>query len=334
MSLRIFIENPPPFRRMRRRIDSETHRIVDGSMEEGLEAIRFYLNSDLQLAGFHHSDIDPYESRKLRGDVPLERFNTFEYAKFLKSLSPDFQGLLIPHRVGVYQPPGDQAPAFAALAGRGIRDVVVVGKPSSAPRAGVTYHASVEDVLAFLAARHDEFGFTLGAIGIHLRHDEPERIVSKYRAAGGRLRLMGQFLDEADKVVEFLGRVAEAFNAEGLSLDGLEYNVGLAIFALKNRGFYAQLLRKEALDCEARFQGLKTRKERIAESVRMNMEFGEQILEAGRRHGVDVGFSVQPLIERTSDGSLHPAVHAAADLAKKLERLSGDVNHSVKRSIR
>lgn len=321
MSIRTFIENPPPFKRMERRIDNGTKRIVDGSMEEGVEAIRFYLDSGLQLAGFHHSDIDPYESRKLRGDVPLERFNTFEYARFLKTMVPDFQGLFIPHRVGVYQSPEDQARSFTALAERGIRDVVLVGRPSSAPRTGVTYHASVEKLLAYLAARHDEFGFTLGCIGIHLRGDEPERIVRKYRAAGGRLRLMGQFLDEADRVVDFLGRLAETFDAEDLSLKGLEYNVGLAIFALKNQDFYAGLLRKSTLDCGARFRGLQTRKERIAESLRMNMEFAEQILEAGHHYGVDVGFSVQPLIERTSDGRLHPAVRAAADLAKQLEQL-------------
>ena len=36
--------------------------------------------------------------------------------------------------------------------------------------------------------------------------------------------------------------------------------------------------------------------------------------------GLDIGFSIQPLIERWTDGSLHPAIFGAAELAKALER--------------
>ena len=36
--------------------------------------------------------------------------------------------------------------------------------------------------------------------------------------------------------------------------------------------------------------------------------------------GLDIGFSIQPLIERRPDGSLHPAIYGAAELAKAIER--------------
>lgn len=320
---RIFIENPPPFKKVQRRINSDEPRIIEGRMQEGLEAIRFYLESDLQLEGFHHSDIDPYESRILRGNVPVQRFNTFEYASFVKQNLANFKGLLIPHHIGVYQRPEEQAPAFAGLAGNGIYDVVIVGSPRHDPAPGATYHASVSELLGYLSTRHSEFGFMLGAIGIHLRPEEPEIIARKFQAAGGRLRLMGQFLDESRKVVEFLDRLAHTFEAKDLNLKGLEYNAGLAIFGLKNRQFYARLLRKESLECESRFAGLQNQQQRLQESVQMNIEFAEHIQEAGRRRGVDIGFSIQPLIERSADGSLHPAVGAAAELAKKLQQMGG-----------
>lgn len=321
MSPRIFIENPPPFKRTQRKISAAGVCVVDGAMEEGLETIRFYLKADLQLRGFHHSDIDPYESRRMRGNVPIQRFNTFDYASFLKRNLKDFTGLLIPHHIGVYQKPEDQAAEFTRLTGNGIHDVVIVGRPSHDPRPGANYHASVPQLLEYLNARHDDFGLILGAIGIHLRTEEADIIARKYQAAGHRLRLMGQFLDEADEMVEFLGRLAHTFAAKGLNMSGLEYNVGLAIFGLKNRQFYARLLRKQVLECESRFAKLKNQQQRLLESVQMNMEFAERILEAGQRHGVDIGFSIQPLIERSADGSLHPAVETAVELAKKLQRL-------------
>lgn len=321
MSPRIFIENPPPFKKVQRRIPDQEPQIVEGHIEDGLDIVRYYRQQDLPIAGFHHSDIDPYESRSLRGNVPLQRFGTFEYTRFLKQQLTDFDGLLIPHRVGVYQPPDEQAPAFRSLQADGVRDVVIVGKPSSNPGAGITYQASVPDLLAYLSGPDSGCDFTLGVIGIHLRPDEPDIIARKFRAAGGRLRVMGQFLDECDQMVDFIGQLARTFEDQGLDLGQLEYNVGLAIFGLKNQQFYAGLLRKDSLDCASRFEGLEKQRQRLTESLEMNLEFAERILEAGRRHGVDIGFSVQPLIEHKTNGDLHPAVKTAAELAQKLSRL-------------
>jgi hypothetical protein len=100
----------------------------------------------------------------------------------------------------------------------------------------------------------------------------------------------------------------------------VEWNVGLAIFALKKQAFYATLLRQDSLACEDRFQALESVEARIAESVRLNLEFAERVREKGEQVGLDIGFSIQPLIERRPDGSLHPAIYGAAELAKALER--------------
>lgn len=289
-------------------------------MSEGEDAVRHYLAAGVRPTGFHHSDLDPYESSEIRGDVSLERFDTFEYARFLKSrLGDQFRGALIPHRIGVYTAPEQQVEDVIALSRHGIKDVVVVGAPHRTPPGGASYKATAEDVLEHLAATRESHGCELGAIGIHLRPDEPERIARKFEAAGGQLRLMGQFLDEADSFVEFLGGLAATFESKGLDLSGVEYNVGLAIFGLKSRRFYARLIRKKKLACEARFAGLRTQRERLDESVRMNLEYAERIREAARRHGVDVGFSIQPLIEHQPTGRIHPAVDAAVQLAKRLQ---------------
>ncbi|MFW5970102.1 MAG: hypothetical protein ACOCP9_05640, partial [Halofilum sp. (in: g-proteobacteria)] len=266
-------------------------------------------------------DLDPFESSELHGSAPMERFDTFDYAAFLKRrLGDEFNGLLVPHHIGVYRPAHEQVAEVETLSGHGVRDVVVVGRPHRTPIGDATYRATVEDVLEQLAATHPRHGCDPGAIGIHLRPDEPERIARKFEAAGGRrLQLMGQFLDEADSLVEFLDRLAATFETRGLDLDGVEYNVGLAIFGLKNRGFHARLLRKEALACEARFAHLRTREQRLEESIRMNLEFADQAMEAGRRYGVNVGFSIQPLIEHLPTGRIHPAVDAAVELALRLQ---------------
>lgn len=322
MSARLFIENAPPFKQVKRRPHRHAEpQLTEGSMSEGENTIRHYLAAGLRPTGFHHSDLDPFESSEIRGNVSVERFDTFEYARFLKSrLGDEFSGALIPHRIGVYTPPEQQVDQVVSLSRHGIKDVVVVGTPHRTAPANATYKASAEDVLEQLASTRESHGCDLGAIGIHLRPDEPERIARKFEAAGGRrLQLMGQFLDEADSFVEFLGRLAETFDSRGLDLSGVEYNVGLAIFGLKSRRFYARLIRKKALACEPRFAGLRTQRERLDESVRMNLEFAERILEAARRHGVDVGFSVQPLIEHQPSGRIHPAVDAAVQLAKRLE---------------
>ena len=135
------------------------------------------------------------------------------------------------------------------------------------------------------------------------------------------MRVMGQFLDDAKPMTAFLDGLAQAFETRNLGLDGLEWNVGLAIFALKDRTFYAKLLRKNSLACEDRFCGLRSVEERIEESVRMNLEFAAQVWEKGQEIGLDMGFSIQPLIERSPDGAVHPAVSGALELAKELDCL-------------
>lgn len=322
MSVRLFVENPPPFKKVKRhRREGTEGELVDGSMLEGEKVVRHYLAAGVQPTGFHHSDLDPFESSEIRGNVPVERFDTFEYAAFLKRrLGDDLRGGVVPHHIGVYTPARDQVADVEALGWHDVRNVVVVGKPHRIPLGNATYKASVEEVLEQLAATHPAHGCELGAIGIHLRPDEPERIARKFEAAGGqRLQLMGQFLDEADSFVEFLARLAGTFESRGLDLSGLKYNVGLAMFGLKNRRFYAQLIRKETLACEPRFADLRTQRQRLDESVRMNLEFADRAMEAGRLHGVDIGFSIQPLIEHLPSGRIHPAVDAAVQLAKQLE---------------
>ncbi|MEX2575218.1 MAG: hypothetical protein WD382_01055 [Halofilum sp. (in: g-proteobacteria)] len=323
MNVRLFIENAPPFKQVRRRAHQRAEaEIVDGSMSEGEAAVRHYLEAGLRPAGFHHSDLDPYESSEVRGNVSAARFDTFEHARFLrKRLGDDFRGALIPHRIGVYASANDHVADVQSLSRYGVKNIVIVGKPHRTAPANATYKASVEDVLEQLDASRPSHGCELGAIGIHQRTEEPERIARKFEAAGGRrLQVMGQFLDEADTFVEFLGRLAETFEARGLDLSGLEYNVGLAMFGLEKRGFYARLIRKESLACEPRFAHLRTRQQRLEESVRMNLEFAEQVRDAGHRYGVDIGFSVQPLIEHLPTGRIHPAVGAAVQLAQQLEQ--------------
>jgi hypothetical protein len=325
VTVRLFIENAPPFKQVRRRPEKGAEaRLVDGSMSEGESAVRHYLAAGLRPTGFHHSDLDPYETTEIRGKkAAVDRFDTFEYARFLKRrIGDEFDGALVPHRIGVYVPAAQQVAEVESLSRDGIKDVVVVGTPHREAPANTSYQASAEEVLQQLAATHESHGCKLGAIGIHLRPDEPERIARKFEAAGGqRLQLMGQFLDEADSFVEFLGRLAATFEQKGLDLSGVEYNVGLAMFGLKNRGFYAKLIRKNTLACEPRFAELRSQRQRLDESVRMNLEFAERILEASRRHGVDVGFSIQPLIEHAPSGRIHPAVDSAIQLAKRVEQL-------------
>ncbi len=322
LSVRLYIENAPPFKQVRRRRHENAEaELVDASMAEGENVVRHYLAAGLRPTGFHHSDLDPFESSAIRSETAAERFGTFEYACFLKKrLGDAFDGPLVPHRIGVYASVADQVAGAENLRRHGVNNLVVVGKPHATAPPDSTYKATVEDVLAGLAATRRSHRCTLGAIGIHGRADEPARIARKFEAAGGeRLQVMGQFLDEADTFVEFLGRLAGTFEARGLDLRGLEYNVGLALFGLESRRFYARLIRKESLACESRFAGLRTRQQRLDESVRMDLEFAEQILEAGRRYGVDIGFSIQPLIERLPTGRIHPAVDAAVRLAKRLE---------------
>jgi hypothetical protein len=51
----------------------------------------------------------------------------------------------------------------------------------------------------------------------------------------------------------------------------------------------------------------------------MNLEFAEGGAR-GAHVGLAISFSIQPLIERRPDRSLHPAIYGAAKLAEALER--------------
>lgn len=319
MSPRIFIENPPPFKRAPRGLD---HALVDLSIEEGIEITRQYLDKGIALAGFHHADLDSYEALQLRNEIPPVRYDAFDYAEALKQRLDGLSGdlSLTPHRVVVYETPEQQEPHFRQLAAHGIRHVVLVGKPFSIPPPGVVYRSTVEEVLAYLTQKTPELD--LGIIGIHSRRGEAARIANKFKAAGQRLRVMGQFVDDSQAMVTFLEELAAEFDKRKLSLTGLEWNVGLAIFSLENRIFYAKLLRKERLACEGRLRGLRIVDERIAASIEMNLEFAEKIRNKGKELGFEaIGYSIQPIIERYLDGRIHPAVGGAIELARRLQDL-------------
>ena len=53
----------------------------------------------------------------------------------------------------------------------------------------------------------------------------------------------------------------------------------------------------------------------------MNLEFAARVWGKGPKNGLDMGFSIQPLIERSPDGAVHPAVSGALELAKELDCL-------------
>lgn len=318
MPCRIFIENPPPFKKAQRKYAEQP---VDIIIDEGVETVSYYLDQDLKISGFHHSDLDRYEADQVHDSILGTRYDTFQYVQRVHQTLPKFPGLLIPHKVVVYNTPPQQEESFRHLALSGIKDVILVGKPYSAHPQGLTYRASVEEMLAYLREHLSEFSLNLGVIGIHTRRGEAVRIANKFEAAGGRLRVMGQFLDEAETMKAFLNQLAETFAKRHLDLTRLEWNIGLAVFALKNRRFYTKLLRKERLACERRFEKLNSAEKRIAESVRMNLAFAEQVKEAGEALGLDIGFSIQPIVERKPDGTLHPAVEGAARLARELAAL-------------
>lgn len=317
MSCRIFIENPPPFRQAPR---GPQESLVDVPIAEGLATARRYLAAGLGLAGLHHSDLDRYEARRLRGDSLPNRYDSFEYVQTLNNGLDAPRPLLIPHRVTIYKRPEEQAAEFRRLAEAAIRNVVLVGRPYSTPPAGVVYRSTVEQGLSYLKDHVPDLRLNLGVIGIHTRVGETDRIVGKFEAAGRRLQVMGQFVDDIEPFIRFMDQLAHAFETRGLDLGALQWNVGLAIFALGNRAFYARLLRKAQLACEDRFAGQRSMEDRLAVSVDMNVEFAQRAREHGARRGLDIGFSIQPLIERRPDGMIHPAVDAAIDLARRLRR--------------
>ena len=317
MTCRLFIENPPPFKQAHRGKDGT---LVDVALAEGVTAAQLYLGAGLSLAGLHHSDLDRYESRRIRGEGMPDRHDSFAYVHALKERVGPIEGLLIPHRVTVYRTVKDQTDDFRKLVQAGIGDIVLVGRPYSVPPAGTVYQSTVEEGLAFLSRHLADLGFNLGVIGIHTRAGEVDRIVRKFEAAGGRLRVMGQFLDDIDALTSFMDRLVQVFESRRLDLGRIEWNVGLAIFALKTRTFYAKLLRQDRLACEDRFVDLKSMEMRIAASIDMNVEFAYRAKEYGLHRGIDIGFSIQPLIERDPSGAIHPAVHGAISMARRLQR--------------
>lgn len=89
--------------------------MVDVSIEEGIETARLYLDSGLHMAGFHHSDLDPYEAKQRAGKAPPSRYDSFDYVELLNGKLGGFGGLLVPHRVVVYQTAEQQENAFRRL---------------------------------------------------------------------------------------------------------------------------------------------------------------------------------------------------------------------------
>lgn len=319
MACRILIENPPPFKQA---AHSQKQKPTAVPVEEGAEIAACYINAGVRFAGFQHSDLDWYEARQMRGEPPPERYDTLAYADYVKANLDAFSGVLIPHRVIVYQPPEVHATAFRNLASRGIKDIVFVGKPFSRPPPGVVYRNTVERMLSYVVNQLPSLELNLGVVVIHERQGETERLARKFEAAGRqKLRLIGQFLDSAGPALSFMDALASEFGQRGFSLDRLEWNVGLAMFTLKNRTFHAKLLRKDQLACEKRFHGLPSVEARVDESVRMNLEFAEQIKDRGHQLGVSIGFSIQPIIERNRDGTIHAGLYGAVELVKQLNRL-------------
>ena len=133
MACRIFIENPPPFKQAPR---GEGRALAAVPIEEGVETARHYLDLPVRLAGLHHSDLDRYEVKRRGGITPAERYDSFDYAHVLKRNLHSFFGLLVPHRVVVYETPEAQEPGFRWLVEAGITSVVLVGKPYNVPPEG------------------------------------------------------------------------------------------------------------------------------------------------------------------------------------------------------
>lgn len=319
MSCRIFIENPAPFKQALR---GDGGKLADIPIDEGVETARFYLDAGLGFAGFHHSDLDWYEAREMRNQNPPMRYDSLTYARYVKEKLKGFKGIVIPHRIIVYEPPEVHAQALRKLMAGGIKDIVFVGKPFTRPPAGVVYRNSVEEMLSYLVNKAPDIHLNLGVVVIPDREGEPGRLVDKLEAAGRRrLRLIGQFLDSADPLLSFMEVLASKLEKRGFSPDRLEWNVGLAMFTLKNQTFYAKLLRKDQLACEKRFHDLASIEARIDESVRMNLEFAEKIRQKADEYGFDVGYSIQPIIERNRDGSFHASLYGAAELVRQLQRL-------------
>ena len=314
MSCNLWIENPPPFRQALR---GEGDTLAFISMEEGEEIIKLFADPNLDISGFHHADLDrfEYEGKALHKEIPLQRHDTFDYAAHLRKRFNGECNDLAPHRVVVYQSPEEQHDDFKKLWDSGIRRVVLVGKPFSKAPSGTQYRTTVEKVLEYLSFT-SEFDFHLGVIGIHSRKGEVKRITKKFIAAGKKLFVMGQFLDDLQPMLTFMDELSMSFEKKNLDLNALQWNVGLSIFGLKSREFHAKLLRKNQLACEELFSNLESTDCRVSQSIAMNMEFVEQLNKRAKELGFNIGYSIQPVIERYANGSIHPSTYGAVKLAR------------------
>ena len=88
--------------------------------------------------------------KRRAGTTPPDRYDSFAYVERVKDMLGGFGGLLVPHRVVVYQTLERQENAFRRLAEAGISNVVLVGKPYTTPPEGIVYRCAVEDMLAHL----------------------------------------------------------------------------------------------------------------------------------------------------------------------------------------
>lgn len=314
MSCNLWIENPPPFRQAMR---GEGETLAEIPMEEGEEIIKLFTDPDIDFAGFHHADLDRFEygEKAMHKKIPLLRHDTFEYASYLKSRFNGQCSDLAPHRVVVYQSPEEQHDDFKRLWENGVQRAVLVGKPFSKAPSGAQYCTSVEKVLEYLSSSPD-FDFHLGVIGIHTRKGEANRIMNKFIAAGNRLFVIGQFLDDVQPMLEFMDEIVTTFEKSKLDLNCLQWNVGLSIFGLKTRDFHANLLRKKQLACEELYSSLKSADCRVSQSIAMNMEFVEQLNKRAKEVGFNIGYSIQPIIERFANGKVHPSTYGAVTLAR------------------
>lgn len=314
MSCNLWIENPPPFKQA---LHGDDNILKAVPMDEGEDIIKLFLEANIDIAGFHHADLDEFEygGKALQKKVPLLRHDTFEYAYHIKKRFNEQCNDVAPHRVVVYQSAEEQHNEFKWLWDNGVERVVLVGKPFGKAPKGTQYRTSVENVLRYLST-NSEFDFSLGVIGIHTREGEVDRIREKFICAGNKLYVMGQFLDDLQPMLIFMDELADTFEKYHLDLEDLQWNVGLSMFGLKSRDFHAKLLRKKQLACEKLFVNLKTSDCRISQSIAMNMDFVDQLNKRAKEIGFNIGYSIQPVIERYANGHIHPSTLGAVKLAR------------------